>query len=66
MLSMICDGVIDYDVTQPLTLGSLVWTRFSGPPRGRILPFRRPLRESESPQPSATRPFLGVTLRGAP
>lgn len=66
MLSMICDGVIDYDVTQPLTLDSLVWTRFSGPPRGRILPFRRPLRESEAPTPSAKRPFLGVTLRGAP
>lgn len=66
MLSMICDGVIDYDVTQPLTLNSLVWTRFSGPPRGRILPFRRPLRESEAPRQSVARPFLGITLRGAP
>lgn len=65
VLSMICDGVIDYDVTQPLTLNSLVWTRFSGPPRGRILPFRRPLRQSEAPQRTAAQPFLGITLRGA-
>lgn len=66
MLSMICDGVIDYDVTQPLTLDSLVWTRFSGPPRGRILPFRRPLREIQTVESAAMTPFLGMTLRGAP
>jgi hypothetical protein len=66
MLSMICDGVIDYDVTQPLTLDSLVWTRFSGPPRARILPFRRPLRDGEAPRVPISRPFLGMTLRGAP
>ena len=65
MLSMICDGVIDYDVTQALTLDSLVWTSFSGPPRGRILPFRRPLRANEAKPSPVSHPFLGMTLRGA-
>lgn len=65
MLSMICDGVIDYDVTKLITPDTLVWTRASGPPRARILPFRRPLRKSEAPLPPSASPFLGLTLRGA-
>jgi hypothetical protein len=64
VLSMICDGVIDYDVTQLLTPDTMVWTHSSGPPRARILPFRRPLRENEAPAASSIRPFLGLTLRG--
>ncbi len=66
ILSMICDGVIDYDVTQPITINSLIWTSASGPPRARILPFHRPLRENEAPLAKPIDPFLAVTLRGAP
>ena len=66
LLSMICDGVIDYDVNKKITCDSLVWTTFSGPARLRTLPFRRPLRRSgaAATPPTAT-PFLGMAMRGA-
>lgn len=66
LLSMIALGIVDFDVSERLTPESVVWTRFSGPQRGRMLPFgtvenaiREPVVDRE-PQP-----FLALQIRSS-
>jgi hypothetical protein len=64
LLALIAGRLVDFDVTVPLTCDSLLWNRFSGPPRCRTLPFGtvdaaiiKPLR------PRRVQPFVSVQLR---
>lgn len=65
LLAMIAGRTVDFDTSELLTRDSIVWSRNSGPPRKRTLPFgsvedaiRLPVADD---QPAA---FCGLQLRG--
>jgi hypothetical protein len=65
LLSLIAGRLIDFDVAVPLNLDSLLWNRFSGPARARMLPFGSVESAIAVPPPTRpVRPFLSVQLRG--
>lgn len=66
LLSLIAAGIVDFDVRQQLTSETLLWNKYSGPPRERTLPFAharnavRPPRDNNELQP-----FSALRLRRA-
>lgn len=65
LLSMICDGVVDYDPTLPLTENSMIWTDKSGPPRQRILPFASPQLSLPATAGAPVAVYMGLRMRAA-
>lgn len=66
LLTLVAGRHVDFDVSAPLTPDSLLWNRFSGPPRARTLPFAEVERVIVPPPvPKSVQPFASLQLRGA-
>lgn len=67
LLSMIAIGLVDFDVSRPLTTDMVVWNRNSGPLRMRTLPAGTVHAAIARPIVATVRqPFLGLQIRSAP
>jgi hypothetical protein len=66
LLTLIAGRLVDFDVAVPLTSDSLLWNRFSGPPRVRTLPFQSVEQVIVPPAaPRIIQPFLSHQIRRA-